>query len=184
MRQDTLINEYFEWMYQIVCKDRYTRRRSYRKLLIRLFDTEFIYIISMDSNRAEDGINLRYRFGREFGYRDPEIAACLDNRSCSVLEMMVALAIRCEEHILGDADIGDRTGEWFWIMIDSLGLRDMNDGRFDGRYVDETIDIFLNREYGRDGEGGLFFIKDCPRDLRHMEIYYQMCWYINKYLNM
>lgn len=184
MTQDALIDEYFEWMYRTVCPNRYTRRRSYRKLLMRLFDIEFTYIIGMDSNRAGDGIDLRYRFGREFGCSDPEIATYLDDRSCSVLEMMVALAIRCEEHILGDVDIGDRTGEWFWIMIDSLGLRDMNDRNFNRKYVDEVIDIFLNREYGRDGNGGLFFIEDCPRDLRHMEIYYQMCWYINRYLNM
>lgn len=184
MTQDALINEYFEWMYHLVCKNRYTRRRSYRKLLSRLHSIDFIYIIGMDGNRAEDGVNLRYRFGYENGYRDSMIAAYLDNKSCSVLEMLVALAIRCEEHIMEDSDIGDRTGEWFWLMIENLGLRDMNDARFDRRYVDETIDIFLNREYKRNGEGGLFIVKDCHRDLRSVEIWYQMCWYLDKYLNI
>ena len=136
----------------------------------------------MDSNRAEDGINLRYRFGYENGYEDFMISACLDDKSCSVLEMLVALAIRCEEHIMEDSDIGDRTGEWFWIMIENLGLRSMNDARFDRAYVDETIDIFLNREYKRNGEGGLFIV-DAQRDLRHVEIWYQMCLYLEKYLD-
>lgn len=182
MTQDALINEYFEWMYHLVCKNRYTKRRSYRKLLSRLHDIEFIYIIGMDSNRAEDGINLKYRFGYENGYEDFMISACLDNKSCSVLEMLVALAIRCEEHIMEDSDIGDRTGEWFWIMIENLGLRSMNDARFDRGYVDETIDIFLNREYKRNGEGGLFIV-DSQRDLRYVEIWYQMCLYLEKYLD-
>lgn len=183
MTQDTLINEYFEWMYQLVCENRYTRRRSYRKLLMKLHDTEFIYTIGMDGNRAADGINLRYRFGRECGYIDPMIAAYLDTRNCSVLEMMVALAIRCEG-IMGDLDIGDQTAKWFWIMIDNLGLRDSNDGRFNRKYVDETIDIFLNRGYKRNGEGGLFCIDHCPRDLRSVEIWYQMCWYMDSITNI
>lgn len=50
------------------------------------------------------------------------IASYLDNRPCSVLEMIIALAIRLEEHIMDDPDIGNRTGQWFWDMIVSLGL--------------------------------------------------------------
>ena len=42
------------------------------------------------------------------------ISAYLDNKTCSVLEMMIALAIRCEEHIMDDPDVGNRTGQWFW----------------------------------------------------------------------
>ena len=32
----------------------------------------------MDGNRAEDGIDLRYRFGREQLYSDAMVASCLD----------------------------------------------------------------------------------------------------------
>ena len=109
-------------MYQLVFDGRYSKRLSYRKLLRELHRIEFTYSIPMDGNRAEDGVDLRYRFGYENGYSSSMISVYLDNRMCSVLEMMIALAIRCEEHIMDDPDIGNRTGQWFWNMIVNLGL--------------------------------------------------------------
>lgn len=181
MTRDDVINEYFNWMYDLVCGH---KRVSYRKLMSRLHDIEFTYTIPMDGNRAEDGINLRYRFGQECEYDDFIIAAYLDDKPCSVLEMIVALAIRLEEHFMDDPDVGNRVSQWFWEMIDSLGLSRMNDSRFDMKEVDDIIDIFLNREYKRNGEGGLFTIEHCDRDLRSVEIWYQMCWYLNSVLDI
>jgi hypothetical protein len=154
-----------------------------RRLLTHLHEVDFTYTIPMDGNRAEDGINLRYRFGRECGYDDAMIATYLDDRPCSVLEMMVALALRCEEHIMDDPDVGDQTARWFWIMVDSLGLNSMTGNRYNKRYVDTTIDIFLNREYKPNGEGGLFTVNRGDRDMRSIEIWYQMCWYLENMLN-
>ena len=182
MTQKEICTEYHEWMCQLVCGERYSRNLSYRKLLRHLHGTDFTYIIDMDGNRAEDGIDLRYRFGYEYGYGDPIIAAYLDTRPCSILEMMVALAIRCEEHIMEDADVGDRTGQWFWNMIVSLGLGPMTDVRFDISYVEKVIERFLNREYEPNGKGGLFTVEDCKRDLRGVEIWYQMCMYLDTIL--
>lgn len=181
MTKDELNNAYFEWMYQLVCDER-DSEMSYRKLLYLLHDTDFNYTIPMDGNRAEDGTDLRYRFGYENAYDGPIIAAYLDDRPCSVLEMMVALAIRCEEHIMCDPDIGDRTGQWFWNMIDNLGLGDMDDEGFDKSYAERVIQKFLNREYKRNGEGGLFTVKHYRKDLRSVEIWYQMCWYLDENL--
>ena len=123
--ENELINEYFEWMYQLVCGN--VKRVSYRKLLCHLYDTPFDYSIAMDGNRAEDGVDLRYRFGYEHNIEGSAIASCLDDKECSVLEMMVALSIRCEEHIMDNPDIGDRTGKWFLNMIENLGLKKMSD---------------------------------------------------------
>lgn len=182
MMRNELNNEYFEWMYQLVCNEKYSKRLSYRKLLNHLHNMEFVYIIEMDSNRAEDGIDLRYRFGYERKYEASMITAYLDDRPCSVLEMLTALAIRCEEHIMDDPDIGNRTGQWFWNMIVNLGLGSMSDTKFDKRYLDSVIKRFLNREYKRNGEGGLFTVKHCKHDLRKAEIWYQMCWYLDEIL--
>ena len=52
-------------MYKRVCGDTYASRLSYRKLLEYLHTIEFTYILVMDSNRAEDGTDLRYRFAYE-----------------------------------------------------------------------------------------------------------------------
>lgn len=182
MTKNELRKEYFEWMYQLVCNEKYLKRLSYRKLLTHLHDIEFTYIIGMDGNRAEDGIDLRYRFGYERQYNNSMIATYLDDRPCSVLEMITALAIRCEEHIMDDPDIGNRTGQWFWNMISNLGLSSLNDTRFDSEYLNRVITRFLNREYKRNGEGGLFTVKNCKHDLRTVEIWYQMCWYLDDIL--
>lgn len=174
MTRDSIINEYFEWMFELVC-DR-TYKISYRKLMMHLHGIEFRYFVPNDDNRAEDGINLRNRFALEKGYSN--IIHYLDG-PCSVLEMMIALSVRCEEHIADDSTVGDRTGQWFWNMLVNLGLGPMTDTHFDRDFTDEIIDIFLNREYEPNGEGGLFTVDDCDYDLREVEIWYQMCWYLN-----
>nr|DAU60935.1 MAG TPA: hypothetical protein [Caudoviricetes sp.] len=163
----TLQEEYFEWLYNLVCGERYASEISYRKLLAYLHHTEFTWLFPNDQNRAEDGINLRYRFTEELP------------GSCSVLEMMIGLAIRCEEWIMDNPNYGNRTRQWFWSMISSLGLGSMHDERFDEAYVKQIVIRFLNREYQPDGRGGLFTIRNCEYDLRDVEIWYQLCWYLD-----
>lgn len=177
--RERINNDYFEWIFDTVCSGRFAKEISYRKLLIRLHDTEFRYLIPRDRNRAEDGLSLRYRFALTCDEDSYELIMDSIEGPCSVLEMMVALAIRCEENIMDDPNIGDRTGQWFWGMVNNLGLGAMLDTRFDEQYVDEVIERFLDREYERDGTGGLFTIKRCDYDLRGVEIWYQLCWYLD-----
>lgn len=147
-----------------------------------LHDTEFTYSIELDSNRWEDGVDLRCKFGYEHSYDNNVIDLYFGNTPCSVLEMMIALSIRCEENIMRDSDIGDRTRHWFWTMIDNLGLAMMVDTKFDKKYVELVICNFLNRDYGYHGEGSLFAVLTPRRDMRKVEIWYQMCWYLEEYL--
>lgn len=179
--RDKVENEYFEWMYNLVCGDRFERSITYRKLLTYLHNTEFIWLIPRDRNRASDGQNLRLRFasgGSRYNYNQDYIDV-LSGRPCSVLEMMIALAIRCEETIMDDPRVGDRTGQWFWSMIANLGLGSMIDSRFDKSVVIDIVDRFLNRDYEPNGKGGLFTIRDCDQDLRTVEIWYQLCWFLD-----
>lgn len=181
--RNVINNEYFEWLFELVRKGGYSERFSYRKLLERLHTIEFRYLISGDQNRAEDGMDLRHRFVMTHGYLKEydDVMDALDG-PCSVLEMIVALAVRCEESIADDPRIGNRTAEWFWSMIVSLGLGPMLDSEFDRQYVDDTVERFLNRDYAPNGEGGLFTINHCRRNLRNAEIWDQMNWYLNDIL--
>ena len=178
MTRNELIDLYFHWMYQLVVDNRYSNK-SYSKLFSRLHDTEFRYTIPMDGNRAEDGVELRYRFGSEKGYDERMIASFLDDRPCSVLEMMTALAIRCEEHLMENPEIGDRTGQWFWDMLVNLGLGRMDDGHFDRYEADRILERFLDRDYERNGKGGLFTVNN-GRNMRTTEIWYQMNYHLSE----
>lgn len=174
--------EYFNWMYDLVIDDRYSRTR-YKKLLRHLHSREFVPLLEMDLNRLEDGTDLRYRFGRERGYSIHEIEEYLDQDPCSVLEMMIALAIRCEEQIMEDDSQGNRTGIWFWNMIVSLNLGRMDDENYSEGKVDFIIDRFLERQYEPDGRGGLFTINNRYIDMRSIDIWYQMSYYLDEFLS-
>lgn len=172
-------DRYFEWLYDVACGNRYSRNTSFRKLLMQLHGTEFTYSMVRDGNRAEDGMDLRYRFAYEC--KDIVDAERYLSGPCSVLEMMVALSKRTEETIMDDPRVGDRTGQWFWGMIANLGLGSMTDDNYDRRYVEDVVTRFLRREYEPDGRGGLFTIRNRNKDLRHVEIWYQLCWYLDSY---
>lgn len=179
MTQDDILNSYFEWLFDIVCGSRFAEGVSFRKLMAHLHNTEFRYSIPNDESRALEGENLRYRFAvtKMPGASEYKILDILAG-PCSVLEMMVAIAIYIEEHVMGAPQYGDRTAQWFWVMVVNLGLGDQMDDRFDRRHVEATIQRFLDREYEPNGQGGLFMIRNCDRDLRKVEIFYQLCWYL------
>lgn len=173
-----ICNRYFEWLISKVSGAWCNGAVSFNKLFCQLHEIPFRYIILRDENRAKDGVELRYRFVYENNY-PAEVEYELDG-PCSVLEMMVALAIRCEESIMDEPLIGDRTPQWFRNMLVNLGLGSMTDDRFNRVYVDMVIDRFLDRQYDPDGQGGLFTVRHCDCDLRDVEIAYQLYWYLDE----
>ena len=100
MEQKT--NKYFNYLCSFVYDDGFLV--GYTKLLRQLFETEFIYS-DLDKNRVGDGISLRYRF-------DPDnYHSYLDDMPISVLEILIALALRCEETIMYNESYGNRSGK-------------------------------------------------------------------------
>ena len=174
---DAINNGYFDWIYTSVTKDRFSKSISYKKLLMHLHNTEFRYYIPGDAARYSDGLNLRYIFA----YKNPEFkdAERYIDGPCSVLEMIFALAIDCEETIMDNTNYGDRTADWFWHMICNMGLGGMYDKKYDREYVDSVLERFMKREYEPNGKGGLFTVNDADQDLRNVEIWWQLCWYID-----
>jgi hypothetical protein len=160
--------DYHIWLCNIVASNRghYDNRNLFKKLA----EQEFYSLIHNDENRLEDGLNLRDVFAgnnyvKFFG-------------PCSVLEMLVALAIRIEE-ILKDPEKGDRTTDWFWGMITNLGLKEDDDNIANQDYVNTIILItFLERRYSPTGEGGLFPLRYPEQDQRGIEIWYQLMAYL------
>ena len=128
----------------------------------------FVVVDVRDDNRAGDGLDLRRLYGVIF------------EEPCTVLELMIALSNRIEMDIMGNSNYGDRTGQWFWRMIYSLGLSSQNDINFDEGYVDYILNRFNRRQYAPNGEGGLFTV-DHPRvpPMNEIEIWRQAMRYLN-----
>lgn len=97
-----------------------------------------------------------------------------------MLEMMVGLSIRIEEHIMADSEAGNRVGQWFWGMVVSLGLAAMDDARFNEGRAQFIIDRFNQRAYQPNGVGGLFTLISPNVDMRQLDIWYQLMAYLNE----
>lgn len=165
-------SEYFNYLCSLIDHP-VMNKHSYVKLLQHLGDVEFRYILPLDENRTLDGLELRNE------YRDRYGETGLGLRPCTVFEMMVALAVRCEVHIMSNTEIGDRTGKWFWDMISSLGLYSMYDSKYDPDKVNDILETFMDRKYQPNGRGGLFTVDEYAEyDLTTIEIWYQLNWYL------
>lgn len=152
---------------------------GYTKLFRYLHSIEYQYTHPMDKNRYEDGISLRWHYELE---EEKPKASDLLTGPCSMLEMLVALAIKVEE-IMWNSKYGDRTKYWFSRMLFSLGLRrgDMMNEFFNDdtkAYINKCLERFFKNEYEPDGHGGLFIVYDSPEDLTKLEIWVQMQRYI------
>lgn len=156
-------SRYFYWLCQMVggCY-------NHHMLLYRMFVRDFYSEVGMDENRSSDGTFLREVYVEDEGEEYPML------RGCSILEMLIGLARRMDTDILYDSDYGDRTHEWFWLLIKNLGLDRHDDNHYVDDEVNEILDILLDREYGTDGAGGLFPLRHSERDQRKVEIWDQM----------
>lgn len=173
-------DSYFRFLMRLIDNERpQPPSRNYGVLLHYMYNMEFEYIMQMDENRAYDGLNLRYLFSLDAPYDYEDILDTLD-KPCSVLEMIIALAHRIESDITCEPDGIDRTSEWFWQMISSLGLDRMSDDNFNSDSVIDILRCFQNRRYAKNGRGGLFTVNKYKGDMRGIEIWYQAHIWLNE----
>lgn len=192
--QKDIVHSYYTWLYDTMCGGR-DMIFSYHELFHALHECPYIPYIDMDENRALDGCNLRYSFAIDYckyktesdsyisimnscQHSIEDIMILLD-KPCSMLEMLVALSIKIEED-MSDPEYGNRTQEWFWSMIGTLGLNDMQDGKFDRERFNKITNDFINHNYQPNGKGGLFYIPNSKYDLRNLDIWRQMSLYLSK----
>ena len=170
------MNNYFCWLVGLI-GDNYIGT-NYQKLLWKLFTKEFIWELDYDRNRAADGLYLRRNFCREAGINESQILSFgVRDNCCTMLEMMVALARRAEHELMYNPDYGDRSGLWFWTMLQNLGLDIYDDYNWYEIEVDKILENFLHHRYEKNGTGGAFPVKYASRDFRKMDLW----WQINAY---
>ena len=147
---------------------------DYYILMRKLHETDFKWVIDRDENRAKDGLALRSVF-----FNDIEITSAAFIRDCSILEMLVGLAIRVEEEYIGDP-MEPHPEIFFWDMIHNLGLDTMDDGHFDEVKCDKIINIWMKREFDSDGLGSPWPLKFVTFDSREAEIWRQVMAYLSE----
>lgn len=150
----------------------------YQHLLSFLFNMEFYWFDEneTDESRSEDGKRLREEFLIENDLEPIDIF----QGPCRVLEMLVALARRAE-FTLYDPWKGDRTYKWFWIFMKNLGLDYLTDDNCTSEaenYVRMVVTRWLDRQFDSDGNKSPFPIKKRHEDMRKVDIWYQMQWYL------
>lgn len=172
-------NEYFQWLCSLVGADE--PDHSYMLLCRYLHNKEFVWAIRNDENRADDGCRLRDIFADETYYDDYR---CLDE-PCSVMEMLIALAIRIAENF-DDGEEEAHIRFWYWKMIENLwglNMDDLNDQNFT-KYgfsyytFEDKLNVWMSRQFRKDGLGGIFPLKFAQKNQRRLEIWYQMQSYL------
>jgi hypothetical protein len=128
-----------------------------------------------DENRAADGQWLRQEWLDE--HASDGISPSWSTLGCSMLEMLIALARRAEYLTSGISP-----SDWFWIMVDNIGLKKYTDAMwgmpFTEEFVNDAIEMVIFRTYNYDGSGGLFPLAKPETDQTKVELTYQLNGYI------
>lgn len=167
---EPLEHEYFKWLYSqvsdVLTTDPYL---TYDYLFGRLHRTRFVPLVSGDDNRAQDGKDLRLDFFNEIGYRDEPFL----KEDASVFEVLIAFSRRAS------FETDDSPQAWFWLMLNNLGIAELTDAypKNDG-WLTNILDVFVNRLYDHNGNGGLFPMNHTINDQRRIEIWYQFSEYL------
>ena len=164
-------DRYFEWLVEKINNNGIAD--NYYHLLDFLFNKDFVWVNEYDANRVVDAEKLREDYGWDGHFS-----------GCSCLEMLIALAERCQHHIMGDPGGPDQTYKWFWSMIENLGLDRFDDDHFVYDLVDDIVMDWMELRYSADGKGGLFPLKHPHKDMREVEIWFQMCAWLNENYEM
>lgn len=153
------------------------------KLLQALYNKPFVWFVPHDDNRASDAAMLRDDFSLQ--YTGDE---CLGDIDVNMLELIISLAYRCQAMAMSSNEMSMH--DWFWILLNNIGLSEYRDGIYDklggDQEVDRILTVVIDRTYTRNGRGGLFPLtptsKNKKNDQRKIELWYQMCaWIVENY---
>ena len=163
--------KYFNYLVEEVELD--GKSEHYSMLLEKLFKSPFEASerFELDIDRVKNALDMREfwaskHVSRAFRHE------FLDSfgEGISVLEFMVSLSKSMSDTLYFDEKLED----FFWPMIENLGLDCMNDDEFDEAIVDDILTNLWLRKYKRDGSGGgLFYVPNAKFDMRKIDFMLQ-----------
>lgn len=160
-------NLYLTWLVGLVDDG---RAYQYTSVFHAAWEMEFTYSISLDANRAQDGIDLRRVYERDASVVLPELGPC------RVLEFLIGLSFRME-HILYNWEFPNQVDRWFWELMHNLRLIDLglhNTEEQNYEIASHVLQKVVDRDYTPAGLGGVFPIQSPENDQRDVEVWYQM----------
>lgn len=144
----------------------------YLDLMRILHSTEFVWKIHADSNRYEDGLELRDDFLRVSRLEKEPVWY---HEPCSVFEMLIAFSQRA--HFQTDKPVK----EWFWIFLQNLQLDEYRQVSDEDRpIINDILYDFVWRTYEPNGHGGMFPMRWPKEDQREVEIWHQFFEYLDE----
>ncbi len=156
--------------------------RDYQMLFKTLHDIKFQWCpdVPMDAARETDGRYLRRLFEDVSNLEMPPEAL---SYPASFLEVVVALADSMEDSVMYEPGTKSDSSRWFWLMLDNMGIGDCDDEWFGeafepSLYVRQRVDDVMLRRYSSSGHGGLFPLDDPRKDMRFVDLWYQMNAYV------
>ena len=168
------MEDYIRWVMKDKLKLTDREMKHWKNLCLVLAEIEFAWIHPMDENRAADGLELRDDFEYETGEYLDKSSGLLPN--CSFFEMLAALSVRCENQLMRNLSLGDRTSKWFFEFLDNLGL----DPDLKSEDIQEIVINFMDGNYKANGEGGMFPIKRRGINQRGEQLWKQLSAYISE----
>lgn len=148
--------------------------RTYWSVMRQLHTKPFVWFVPNDDNREHDGLYLRDEFSAF--HTEIQIDRYWYDLECSMLEMLIGLSRRLSFESDGEPR------EWFWCMLENIGLTtwcaDKHYNREIAERIDETLERVIWRTYSPNGCGGLFPLQRADRDQRQVELWYQLNAYL------
>lgn len=180
-------DSYVEWLKSFAIDERVddNSHLTYDHLLDILWDIEFKPPLGNDVDRMYDGLELRRKY---YDVVAKELGVTISGESidelgdifgpCRVLEMLVALSMHIYD-LMQDLDYYNSVSRWFWEIMRCLGLDEMSDISWQGNLDDRMVRLEIERAMSLQGDecGGWFYIYGW----KHLEIWYQMHYYLNRY---
>lgn len=175
-----ITDEYLKWLIDLICQGTSKYKYNYYKALLKhLFIRPYHWDILLDENQEVWAYKLREMYEEETGMKPSK-----DGFPISMLEMMIELAIRMENDMssMKDEDFFEHVSDWFWGMVQSMGLYSNDDSIYNKKKTDMAIDKVLNHGYSYNGKGGMFTLEENFKnvDLRKVDLYYQSQLYMTE----
>ena len=122
-----LETRYKDYLIELVEGGKYPIRRDFMDVIDEMWETEFVYTLDMDENRAKDGLYLRYLFDYQHKIKKENgVEVALRGQPCTYLEMAISLSKRLYETFLagnGDENMGPCTV--FCDILDEISAKNL-----------------------------------------------------------